>query len=144
MFLWKPKNVPGLTVAAAAVFALAACAPEDGIDYSDIERGKQLYADSCSICHGENGSGAGAASLGLGAPPPSLRILSRNAGGVFPRDYVLSTIDGLERHDNPTAAMPEFGTEDMGPLIMTEEDGLATPIPADMLALANYLESIQD
>ena len=56
----------------------------------------------------------------------------------------MTTIDGLSRHNQLTAAMPEFGAGDLGPIVQVEEDGLSTPIPADLIALANYLESIQD
>lgn len=137
----KAKNLTKHVIFGAIM--LSACAPEAEMVRVDAVLGKQLYGDNCAVCHGADGNGAGPASLGLGAPPPSLLFLSANNGGVFPRDYVLSTIDGLERHDHPTAAMPEFGESDMGPLVMVEENNLATPIPADMLALVAYLESIQ-
>ncbi|MEJ6398872.1 c-type cytochrome [Yoonia sp. 208BN28-4] len=128
---------------AITALALAGCTEEADDTRVDVFRGKALYQSQCAACHGPNGEGAGAASLGLGGPPPSLVTLSAQNGGVFPRDYVLGVIDGLERHNSPDAAMPEFGAGDMGPLILVEEDGLATPIPAEMLALATYLESIQ-
>jgi hypothetical protein len=36
--------------------------------------------------------------------------------------------------------MPEFGATDMGEIIMVDR----TPVPAELLALAGYLESIQE
>ena len=131
------------TFSLSAVISLGACTPEQTAVRVDAERGEQLYFANCAVCHGADARGAGPASLGLGAPPPSLLDLSKKNGGVFPRDYVLSTIDGLERHDNPTAAMPEFGEGDMGQTIIVEEGNLGIPIPADLLALSTYLESIQ-
>lgn len=129
---------------AVLMMAFAACTPEDQGTRTDILRGKQLYADNCAACHGVDGDGGGAESLGLGAPPPGLRGLSIANGGVFPRNFVLATIDGLERHNNPTAVMPEFGMGDLGEIIQVEENGLSTPIPADLLAIANYLETLQN
>jgi hypothetical protein len=70
--------------------------------------------------------------------------LAKNNERVFPRDYVMGVIDGFSRRSHPTTAMPEFGAGDLGPVIQVEEDGISTPIPSDLIALANYLESIQE
>jgi hypothetical protein len=40
--------------------------------------------------------------------------------------------------------MPEFGALDLGPAVIVEDDGIGTPVPATLLALANYLETIQE
>ena len=127
-----------------AVLALSACVENADETRVDVLRGKQLFAENCAVCHGTNAEGAGIASLGLGAPPPGLTRLTIENGGVFPRERVLAVIDGLDRHNNPMATMPEFGAGDLGPLIQVENNGLSTPTPAIMLALATYLESIQD
>lgn len=124
--------------------AAAACAPEEQVFRTDTGRGKDLFDASCVQCHGANGEGSIAASIELSQAAPSLRVLAKNNGGVFPKDYVMTTIDGLSRHNQTVASMPEFGDEYLGPLIQVEEDGISTPIPADLLALANYLETIQD
>ncbi|MEO0939104.1 MAG: cytochrome c [Pseudomonadota bacterium] len=105
--------------------------------------GARAFQDKCAVCHGVDGTGAGVASLGLGGPPPDLTLLSAQNGGVFPRDYVMSVIDGFTRQSHPHTAMPEFGAEDMGPTVQVEQDGISTPIPSDLIALANYLETIQ-
>lgn len=133
-----------LCLGIALCLAAAGCTPEGDAASVDVDYGKSLYDEKCAQCHGAGGVGAGPASLGLGAPPPALTGLSQRFDGVFPRDYVLNVIDGYSRRDHPTAAMPEFGAEDLGDTIIVESDGLATPIPADLLALANYLESIQE
>jgi mono/diheme cytochrome c family protein len=125
------------------VITTAACSPDDELTRTDQIRGKAVFDESCVQCHGADGGGAGPASLGLGITPPSLRQLSADNDGVFPREYVMATIDGLSRHNQLTAAMPEFGAGNLGPLIQVEENGLSTPIPADLLALANYIETIQ-
>lgn len=108
------------------------------------ESGNLSFADNCAVCHGDGGRGDGPMAAGLTPPPPDLTVLSRNNGGVFPRDYVMSTIDGYRRGDRFSDAMPEFGASDMGPTVIVEgEDGLGTPVPSGLLALADYLESIQ-
>lgn len=121
-----------------------ACVPQDGQFSTDSVRGKQLYLQNCAACHGADLKGAGPQSLGLGAPPPNLRGLSAANGGVFPRVFVLDKIYGPLRHKSLNTAMPEFGEGDLGPLVQVEEDGLSTPIPADLLALATYLETQQN
>jgi hypothetical protein len=40
--------------------------------------------------------------------------------------------------------MPEFGAGDMGTVVQLEENGLTMPIPANLLAIANYLETLQN
>lgn len=122
----------------------AACAPDEQVSRTDATRGKGLFDASCVQCHGSNGEGSIAAFIELDPPAPSLRVLSKNNGGVFPSEYVMTTIDGLSRHNQKVASMPEFGENYLGPLIQIENDGVSTPIPADLLALANYLEAIQD
>lgn len=40
--------------------------------------------------------------------------------------------------------MPVFGDDRLGSVVHIEEDSVSTPVPADLLALANYLESVQN
>ncbi|WP_299694705.1 cytochrome c [uncultured Tateyamaria sp.] len=127
----------------AAGFVLAACAPDDREPDVSVDHGQALYARDCAVCHGDNGKGAGAASLGLGVLPPDLTTLSAQNRGIFPRDFVMSVIDGYNRRDHPSSAMPEFGNNDLGPTVQVEDGGVSTPIPSDLIALAAYLESIQ-
>ncbi|KAB7614840.1 cytochrome c [Amylibacter sp. SFDW26] len=109
----------------------------------NIKDGRHLFLKECAECHNYDASGAGPASLGLGMKPPSLTKLSAANNGAFPRDYVMSKIYGLKQNGHTSEVMPDFGEGDLGPLIQVEKDGISTPIPADLLALANYLESIQ-
>ena len=56
----------------------------------------------------------------------------------------MSTIDGFARGAHFSPAMPEFGETDLGQTVIVEETpGVGTPIPEKLLALADYLESIQ-
>ncbi len=43
----------------------------------DPARGAPLFAQHCSVCHGEQGAGDGPAGIGLEPPPANLRDLSR-------------------------------------------------------------------
>ena len=75
--------------------------------------------------------------------PTDLSRISARHGGVFPRDAVMSTINGYS--SDPDRPMPHFHVEDLGDLVLVENaDGTATPTPERLLALANYLESIQE
>ncbi|WP_371156027.1 c-type cytochrome [Jannaschia sp. 2305UL9-9] len=118
------------------VLVVAGCVDRDLPVATDVDatRGAALFDASCADCHGADGRG------GVG---PDLTMLSADAGGTFPRDAVMAQIDGLGRHGDSDAVMPEFGAGDMGATVIVEHDGLGTPVPADLLALTTYLETIQ-
>ncbi|PWJ17472.1 c-type cytochrome [Jannaschia seohaensis] len=117
----------------ALLLLLAACQPHPPTEAEvDATRGAALFARDCSDCHGADGTGVVGPDLtGLGQ------------GDAFPTVRVMAQIDGLGRHGDPDAVMPEFGAGDMGDTVIVEEDGIGTPIPADLLALATYLRTIQ-
>ncbi len=101
--------------------------------------GPMAFAQDCAGCHGRDAMGAGDFGRQLIRQPPDLTTLAQRNG-----DYVMSTIDGYARGAHFSAAMPEFGAGDMGPTIVVENaDGTGTPIPARLLALADYLETLQ-
>jgi len=120
------------------LLALSACveAPT-GVD------GRKAYVDNCAACHGLNGMGSGTFGRNLFVEPPDLTTLTIDNGGIFPRTEVMNIIDGLQRDPHFSGAMPEFGAGDLGPTIIVEDNGLGTPVPATLLALTDYLESIQ-
>lgn len=132
-----------LIAALAAGSMLTACTTTSQEPDVSVAHGKQLFAQKCAACHGDDGKGAGVESLGLGAPPPDLTTLSAQNRGVFPQNYVMSVIDGFNRRNHPSSVMPEFGNEDLGPAVQVEDGGVSTPIPSDLIALSAYLESIQ-
>lgn len=96
-----------------------------------VTRGASLFAQSCAVCHGADARG----KIG-----PDLTGLALHNDGEFPRDRVMAQIDGYGAGDR---VMPEFGAEGLGDTVIVEHQGLGTPVPADLLALTNYLESIQ-
>ena len=118
---------------AAALLAASPAAAEPEID---SVRGAEIFAWACAACHGPEGRG------GTG---PDLTGLAARAGGTFPMVPVLAQIDGMGRHGDPDAVMPEFGARDLGPTVIVEiEEGLGTPVPADLVALTEYLKLIQE
>lgn len=120
-----------------AVLALAACVEEEPVD------GRTAYLDNCAACHGADGTGNGPAARGLSVAPPDLTTISARNGGTFPRDAVMSTIDGYNAGDHLSGAMPEFGAGDMGETVIVENNGLGTPVPMTLLVLTDYIESLQ-
>lgn len=122
---------------ALALLALAGCAPE-------LEMGRADFQAFCAGCHGEDGRGTGWAASGLARQPADLtRIAARN-GGVFDYAAVMSRIDGFTR-DDPHAVMPQFGALFEGDTVLVDVgDGVPTPTPVRLLAIAEYLETIQE
>ncbi len=120
-----------------AMATLAGCVQDTTVD------GGMAFLEDCASCHNDDARGAGPVGRQLATVPPDLTILARNNGGTFPRDYVMSTIDGFNRNSHFSPAMPEFGEGDMGPTTIVETNGLGTPVPVRLLALTNYLQSVQ-
>jgi mono/diheme cytochrome c family protein len=128
-----------ILIAAAGGAALAACTPQSGEDVS----GRALYTDLCAACHGAGGRGDGPVAAGLATPPPDLTLLSQRNGGAFPLVAVMSQIDGYTR-TQAGDPMPDFGSLLDGPLIPVDTgDGVLTPTPVPLFAVAEYLRSLQ-
>jgi mono/diheme cytochrome c family protein len=130
------KHIAGLALAAGVAIA---CAPVKTVTGAD------LYDEFCVACHGTSGRGDGPAASSLPVRPADLTSLSSRNGGRFPMARVLSTIDGYTRVQTGTHVMPEFGsTLSKGPVLMVDTgDGIASPVPARLLALARHLENLQ-
>ncbi|GGH51950.1 c-type cytochrome [Frigidibacter albus] len=129
----------GLAIVASATAALlaAACA------VVPPETGERAFAEHCVSCHGITARGDGPAAAGL--PVPDLTGIAARNGGVFPRAAVMTTIDGYSRglHGEP-GAMPQFGDLLRGRTVLYDSgDGIATPTPETLVALAEYLQRIQ-
>ena len=120
-----------------AVLVLAACVDEQPAD------GRSLYLENCAACHGVDATGNGQVARELGVVAPDLTQISARNGGTFPRDAVMSTIDGYEAGQHLSGAMPEFGAGDMGDTVIVENDGLGTPVPFKLLVLTDYIETLQ-
>jgi len=128
-----------ILLAVAIPVGLIACARPPEV------QGRALYQEFCVSCHGESGRGDGPAAPGLDRKVPDLTLISARNGGTYPLADVLSTIDGYSRAREDNLTMPEFGVmmED-GPLVMVDTgDGIPTPTPERLLALAEYLRTLQ-
>lgn len=131
-----------LGLAALAALSVAGCVPQER-EHTQPS-GKRLYAENCAACHGPSGQGDGTLAKDLFMPPSDLTALSANNDGIFPRNYVVSTMDGYARGEHFSGAMPEFGVKLAGKdVIMETGDGVVTPTPAALVALADYIEGFQ-
>ncbi|MDO6586228.1 cytochrome c [Salipiger sp. 1_MG-2023] len=120
---------------------LVACVPKEMPQARD---GRALYMDYCSVCHGETAKGDGEMARAMSKPPKDLTLISLRHGDTFPRAKVLSYIDGYARSDLDGPQMPEFGELLEGDLIPLDTgDGKMTPTPRKLVALLEYLESVQ-
>ncbi len=128
-----------LIATSALAGLIAACTPQKELT------GAQLFGEFCASCHGATGKGDGAMAAGLAKRPANLTTISARNGGKFPMARVLSTIDGYTRARAGHPVMPEFGVilQD-GPVVMYDTgDGIPTPTPERLIALGEYLRSIQ-
>ena len=119
--------------------ALAGCAP------TSPEAGRALFTQYCASCHGPGAKGDGPMAAGLGKKPADLTTIAERNGGTFPLARVMSAIDGYTRRNDHGSIMPEMGPVlPAGPLVrMDTGDGVLTPVPANLAALAHYLETLQ-
>jgi mono/diheme cytochrome c family protein len=131
---------------ALGLLALAlACAGDDAAPASSFEQrlaaGRQVYVDYCIACHGADGSG-GVIAPYLAPPPPDLRRIAAEHGGVFPHGQVEAWIDGRDPvPSHGTREMPVWGAsfrEDVEHDELTE-----TRVHGRIALLVDYLASIQ-
>lgn len=128
-------------LACAALGALAACKPNE---MPEANEGRRLFVENCAMCHGPDATGNGPVARSLNPPPKDLTLIRARHDGSFPRAKVLSILDGYTRVDLPGQNMPEFGDLLRGDLIPLDTgDGILTPTPRKLVALLEYLESIQ-
>lgn len=129
------------TIAVLAMMGLATACTQPATK-SD---GAALYSEFCASCHGVSGKGDGPAAKGLARAPADLTTLSARNGGTFPLMYVMSTIDGYSRAKTGHLTMPEFGVmlEDQPMVLVDAGDGIPTPTPEPLVAMAEYLITLQ-
>ncbi|WP_245853403.1 c-type cytochrome [Maliponia aquimaris] len=106
--------------------------------------GRALFMANCAVCHGENAKGNGPMARAMKTAPKDLTLIKVRHGNSFPRAKMMSIIDGYARSDLAGPGMPEFGALLEGDLVPYDSgDGKQTPTPRKLVALAEYLESIQ-
>ena len=128
-------------ISAAGLLGLGACMEASMPESAD---GQALFMDYCASCHGTTAVGNGPLAADLGITPADLTHIAARRGGDFPRAEVLSMIDGYARSNMVGPGMPEFGELLKGEEVPLDTgDGILTPTPRKMVALMEYLESIQ-
>lgn len=129
---------PKFFAPATALALLGACATIPAANTGSVQRGGVIFAKECSQCHGRAGDGAGPASLGLGIAAPDLTTLTARNDGIFPHAFVQRFVLGKLEKEDPDAAMPDFGT-----VGLEHANSAGEVTSGDMIALLDYLETIQ-
>lgn len=128
----------GLIAYSLGLTVLVACAPDT------VPSGAALYRENCVACHGSSGAGDGPLAADLPVAPANLRGLAAANGGVYPAEAVMTKVYGYRGRDFD-ALMPEFGPILEGPsVVWTAPDGRDLPAPAALVALTEYIETLQD
>ncbi len=128
--------------ACLTILMLGACTPE--VEMPGPGDGKGLFMANCATCHGEDGKGEGPMARQMQKAPRDLTLIGVREKGNFPRARVMSVIDGYARSGLEGPGMPEFGALLEGDLIPFDSgDGVQTPTPRKLVALLEYIESIQ-
>lgn len=132
------------TITALPLLALAITACTAALPTAPKPSGASLYQKHCTSCHGTTGQGDGPRAASFAIPPANLTLLSDRNGGTFPTADVMAQINGYSgRHQ--MGGMPEFEEVLQSPIIdWTSPTGEVIPTPEALLALATYLESIQN
>lgn len=126
-------------IALCCMAALTAC-----VDTKDTpDTGPEDYAAYCAACHGPTGKGNGDAASGLARKPADLTVLSAKNKGAFPTTRVMAQIWGYAGAKG-RGVMPDFGPLLQGELVPYDGgDGIETPTPVRLVALAEYLRVLQ-
>ncbi|SFE02904.1 c-type cytochrome [Roseivivax sediminis] len=123
---------------------LAACAPETPAA-PETAAGAALFATHCASCHGAEGRGDGPAAEDLGAVPADLTRIAARRDGVWPMLEVMAIVDGYARRTDARPGMPVVPEVAEGPTVEFETgNGMVQQTPANLLAIARYLETIQE
>ena len=135
---WISAGVAGF---AGLALLVAACTPPEPAPVS----GRALFVEFCQVCHGAGGQGDGPMARDLPKKPADLTQISRRNGGTFPLNQVMSTIDGYTRKNDHGSIMPEMGLQLQGgrTVLIDAGDGIETPVPESLLAMAEYLRTLQ-
>ncbi len=122
----------------AIPLALAACVDKEE------PTGSEDFVTFCAGCHGTSGQGDGPAAAGLDRKPADLTGLSARNNGVFPGTRVMAKIWGYTGGHDGTSPMPQFGPLLQGDLVPYDGgDGIATPTPVRLVAIAEFLKTLQ-
>ena len=108
--------------------------------------GEELYLSRCGACHGVGAMGDGPMASLMTVPVPDLTQLALRNDGAFPRADVVRMIDGrlMLRGHGGEAPMPVFGPIlGGGSAVIDGPDGTVIETRGDVLAIAQYIETLQ-
>lgn len=106
--------------------------------------GRSVYLDKCAACHGVAGKGNGYLAASLESAPPDLTQIAARRDGVWPALEIMGIVDGYSKRYFPYSDMPIYDEFLEGNLVTFDTgNGIQTQIPAGLLAISNYLETIQ-
>ena len=118
---------------------LSACQPAE----APVPDPAQDFAENCAACHGTSGFGDGPLAIDLPKAPADLTRLSATNGGVFPTTRVMAQIWGYAGAKSQ-GVMPAYSALMAGETVPYDGgDGIMTPTPLRLVALAEYLKSLQ-
>jgi len=126
------------TIFAALIAASPAVAQEPA-------EGGVLFRQHCATCHGLSAQGDGPMTGVLTLPVPALTTLAARNDGAFPLAEVVAIIDGRSVMRGHSGLMPVFGFElDGGSVVLDGPAGGVVETKGDILAIARWLESVQE
>ena len=122
------------------VALLSACQPAE----APVPDPALDFAENCAACHGTSGRGDGPLAIDLPKAPADLTRLSAGNGGIFPTTRVMAQIWGYAGAKGQ-GVMPAFSSLMEGETLPYDGgDGILTPTPLRLVALAEYLKTLQD
>jgi len=125
----------------AGLALVAACSPPN----RSAEVGRAAFQDNCTACHGAWAQGDGPMAVLVPTGVPNLRQLSARNGGEFPKTHVVEVVTKISDRQHGIVAMPDFGALlGASPTVYTAPDGTRIKTGTTILAIAAYLETIQD
>ena len=103
--------------------------------------GRDLFLRYCAKCHGDDARGGQGHTT---TPAPDMTKIAERRGSVWPMLEIMSIIDGYTKTTEPRAGMPVISELTEGTQIEFDTgNGISVAVPANLIAVARYLESIQ-
>lgn len=139
------RNVTTFLVFLMSVFASSQIVQAEQLNQA-IDKGKQEFIDSCSLCHGASAKGDGLFASMLTVETADLTKLSKNNDGFFPFREVYLIVDGRESiKQHGPRRMPIWGDRFKSTTWYTvNQDYAETLVSGKIFELLLYLESIQE
>ena len=140
-------NTTRIAVAFSFLGAALVATAGSALAQQKVDFGQREYDSNCASCHGLKGKGDGPYKSMLTKSPKDLTVLTKQNGGVFPVDRVISIIDGREEvPGHGPSDMPVWGREYS---IKAHEAYLDVPYPFEayvrtrILTLMEYVARLQ-